>query len=101
MTLAELSIRRPVLAAVAGLLIVVFGVASLMRLPIRELPDVDTAVVTVSTEYIGASAEIIDNDITEIIEGAAAGISGVKTISSVSRPLATTTYGWGTVMRKV
>ncbi|GIK99448.1 MAG: multidrug transporter [Alphaproteobacteria bacterium] len=85
MTLAELSIRRPVLAAVASLLIVVFGVASLMRLPIRELPDVDTAVVTVSTEYIGASAEIIDNDITEIIEGAVAGISGVKTISSVSR----------------
>lgn len=85
MTLAELSIRRPVLAAVASLLIVVFGIASLMRLPIRELPDVDTAVVTVTTEYVGASAEIIDNDITEIIEGAVAGISGVKTISSVSR----------------
>jgi len=85
MTLPEISIRRPVLAAVASLLIVVFGIASLLRLPVRELPDVDTAVVTVTTEYVGASAEIIDNDITEIIEGAVAGISGVKTISSVSR----------------
>lgn len=85
MTLSELSIRRPVLAAAASLLIIVFGIASLLNLPIRELPDVDAAAITVRTLYVGASAEIIDNDITEIIEGAVAGISGVKSISSESR----------------
>jgi multidrug efflux pump len=85
MTLSEFSIRRPVLAAAASLLIIVFGVASLLNLPIRELPDVDAAVITVTTEYVGASAEIIDNDITEIIEGAIAGVSGVKNITSESR----------------
>jgi multidrug efflux pump len=85
MTLSELSIRRPVLAAATSLLIIVFGVAALLNLPIRELPDVDAARVTVRTTYTGASAEIIDNDITEIIEGAIAGISGIRTISSESR----------------
>ncbi len=85
MTLSELSIRRPVLAAAASMLIIVFGIAALLGLPIRELPDVDSAVVTVTTEYVGASAEIIDNDITEIIEGTVAGISGIRSISSESR----------------
>jgi uncharacterized cupredoxin-like copper-binding protein len=85
MTLSELSIRRPVLAAVVSLLIVVFGAASIFRIPVRELPDVDRPVVTVTTEYIGAAPEIIDADITEIIDSAVAGISGVKTISSESR----------------
>ena len=85
MTLSELSIRRPVLAAVVSLLIIVFGIAALMRLPVRELPDVDAAVVTVTTEYTGAAPEIIDTDITEIVEGAISGVSGVKTISSESR----------------
>jgi len=85
MTLSELSIRRPVLATVACLLIVVFGIASMQRIPVRELPDVDQPVVSVSTEYTGAAPEIIDADITEIIDGAIAGISGVKTISSESR----------------
>ena len=85
MTLSELSIRRPVLAGVVCLLIVVFGIASLDRIPVRELPNVDRPVVTVSTEYTGAAPEIIDADITEIIDGAIAGVSGVKTISSESR----------------
>ncbi|MFT5391488.1 MAG: multidrug efflux pump [Gammaproteobacteria bacterium] len=85
MTLSDLSIRRPVLALVASLLIVVMGVASLLLIPIRELPDVDSAVVTVTTIYTGASPEIVDTDITEIIESSVAGVSGVKTISSQSR----------------
>ena len=84
MTLSELSIRRPVLAAVASLLIVVFGVAGVTQIPIRELPDVDAAVITVITEYTGAAPEIIDSDITEIVDSAVAGISGVKTITSQS-----------------
>ncbi|WP_211109998.1 efflux RND transporter permease subunit [Acuticoccus mangrovi] len=83
--LSDLSIRRPVLAAVASLLIIVFGIGALLRLPIRELPDIDTAVVTVRTTYTGAAPEIVDTDITEILEGSIAGISGVKTLSSSSQ----------------
>jgi multidrug efflux pump len=83
--LSDLAVRRPVLAAVASLLIVVFGIAALQTLPIRELPDVDTAVVTVTTSYRGAAAEVVDTDITERIEGAVASISGIRSISSESR----------------
>ncbi|WP_026380383.1 efflux RND transporter permease subunit [Afifella pfennigii] len=85
MILSDISIKRPVLAAVASILIVVFGLAALLSIPVRELPDVDTAVVTITTAYAGAAPEIIDTDITETIEGAVAGISGVKSISSQSR----------------
>ncbi len=85
MTLSDLSVRRPVLAAVANLLIVVFGVAALRELPVRELPDVDTAVVTVTTEYRGAAPEVVDTDITEKVEGAVASVAGIRSISSESR----------------
>ena len=85
MTPSAISIRRPVLATVVSLLIIVFGLAALFRLPVRELPDIDSAVVTVTTGYVGASPETIDTDITEIVEGAISGISGVKSISSQSR----------------
>jgi multidrug efflux pump len=85
MTLSDLSIRRPVLAIVASLLIITAGIASLMSIPVRELPDVDSAVVTVTTTYTGATPQIIDTDITEILESSIAGVSGVKTITSQSR----------------
>ncbi|MDF1749842.1 MAG: efflux RND transporter permease subunit [Alphaproteobacteria bacterium] len=85
MTLSDLSIRRPVLAIVASLLIITAGFASLLSIPVRELPDVDSAVVTVTTTYTGASPQIVDTDITEILESSIAGVSGVKTISSQSR----------------
>ncbi|MBE0452325.1 efflux RND transporter permease subunit [Roseovarius autotrophicus] len=85
MTLSDLSVRRPVLAAVASLLIIIFGIAALRDLPIRELPDVDNSVVTVTTTYRGAAPEVIDTDITETVEGAVASISGIRTITSESR----------------
>ncbi|GAW34959.1 multidrug resistance protein MexB [Roseovarius sp. A-2] len=85
MTLSDISVRRPVLAAVMSLLIVIFGLAALLGLPVRELPDVDNAVVTVTTTYRGAAPEVIDTDLTETIEGAIATISGIRTISSESR----------------
>ena len=85
MTLSDLSVRRPVLAAVASLLIVVFGIAALVGLPIRELPDTDKAVVNITTLYTGAAPEVVDTDITEIIEGAVSGIAGIQSISSESR----------------
>lgn len=85
MTLSDISIRRPVLALVASLLIVVLGAASLLSLPVRELPDVDSAVVTVVTTYTGATPQIVDTDITEIVESSVAGVTGIKNISSQSR----------------
>jgi len=84
-TLSDISVRRPVLAAVASLLLIVFGIAALRDIPVRELPDVDNAVVTVTTNYRGAAPEVIDTDITETVEGAVASISGIRSISSESR----------------
>ena len=85
MTLSDISIRRPVLAAGVSLWIVIFGLAALRSGPVRELPDVDNAVVTVTTTYRGAAPEVIDTDLTETIEGAIASISGIRSISSESR----------------
>ncbi len=85
MNLPEFCIRRPVFSTVLSLLIITFGLAGLMNLPVRELPDVDMAVVSVTTAYTGAGPEIIDTDITEVIEGAVAGVAGVKKITSYSR----------------
>ena len=85
MSLSDTAVRRPVLAAVASLLIVVFGLAALQTIPIRELPDVDNAVVSVNTTYQGAAPEVVDSDITETLEGALATITGIRSISSASR----------------
>lgn len=85
MTLSDISVRRPVLATVANLLLIVFGLSALGGIAIRELPDVDNAVVTVTTSYLGATSEVIDTDITETVEGAVASISGIRSISSESR----------------
>jgi len=85
MNLSDFCIKRPVFATVLSLLIVVLGVASMLRLPIRELPDVDSAIITVRVNYQGAAPEIVDTEIVEPIEGAIAGISGVKTITSSSQ----------------
>lgn len=85
MNLSEICIRRPVFAAVISLLIVVIGLAVLDRIPVRELPDIDTATITVSTTYRGAAPEVINTQITEIVEGAVSGISGISSIESTSR----------------
>ena len=85
MTLSELCIRRPVFAAVISLLIVAIGLVTLQRLPVRELPDVDTATITVSVTYQGAAPEVINTQVTETIEGAISGISGIRTINSTAR----------------
>ncbi|MGR3315974.1 efflux RND transporter permease subunit [Roseovarius indicus] len=85
MTLPDIAVRRPVLAAVASLLLLVFGLAALRTIPVRELPDVDNAVVSIDTIYVGAAPEVIDTDITEPIEGAVAAITGLRSISSESR----------------
>ncbi|MCG6856620.1 MAG: efflux RND transporter permease subunit [Salaquimonas sp.] len=79
-----LFVRRPVLAIVINLLIVVAGLAALFGADIRELPEVDSPVVTVSTTYTGASPETIDREVTARIEGAAGRVAGVRSISSKS-----------------
>ncbi len=79
-----LFVRRPVLAIVVNLLIVVAGLAALTGIEVRELPEVDSPVVTISTDYAGASPETIDRELTAPIEGAAARVAGVRSISSTS-----------------
>jgi HAE1 family hydrophobic/amphiphilic exporter-1 len=79
-----LFIRRPVLAFVLNTLIAVAGLAAFYGVEVRELPDVDRAVVTVTTAFEGAAGETIDRELTGVIEGAVARVSGVKSISSSS-----------------
>ena len=85
MMLSDVSVRRPVFAAVAAIVLCVIGLAAFFMLPVRELPDVDPPVVSVSTTYAGASAEVIESRITEPIEQQIAGIQGVERITSSSR----------------
>jgi hydrophobic/amphiphilic exporter-1 (mainly G- bacteria), HAE1 family len=79
-----LFVRRPVLAFVLNVLIVVAGLAALVGVEVRELPDVDRPVITISTDFLGAAAETIDRELTAPLEAAAARVAGVKTISSSS-----------------
>ena len=85
MMLSDVSVRRPVFAAVAAIVLCVIGLVAFFFLPVRELPDVDPPVVSVSTSYAGASAEVIESRITEPIEQQIAGVQGVERITSTSR----------------
>jgi multidrug efflux pump len=85
MVLSDVSIKRPVFATVISLLLMVLGIAALMKLPVREYPAIDPPVVSVTTTYVGASAAVVDTQITELIEAAVAGIEGIKFITSQSR----------------
>jgi HAE1 family hydrophobic/amphiphilic exporter-1 len=80
-----LFVRRPILAFVLNALVVLAGVAGLMGAEVRELPDVDRPVVTITTDFPGAAAETVDREVTAVIEGAAGRVSGVKAISASSR----------------
>jgi len=84
-SLSSISIRRPVLATVFSLLIVIFGVVSLRLLGVREFPSVDNPVISVRTNYPGANAEIIESQITTPIEESVNAVPGIRTLSSVSR----------------
>lgn len=85
MQVSDLFIRRPVFAVVVSLLLIVGGLASVINLPVREYPSVDRPVVSVSTIYRGASNEVIESRVTEVIEGAVAGIEGIEQIRSQSQ----------------
>jgi multidrug efflux pump len=83
--LSELSIKRPVLAIVLSAVVVLFGALGFRALSVREYPDIDPPVVSVNTTYRGAAAEIIESQVTQVIEDAVAGIEGIKSIQSSSR----------------
>ena len=86
MTLSDISIRRPVLATVMSLAIVLIGLMAYSRLSVREYPNIDEPVITVETRYRGASAEIIESQVTVPLEDSLAGIEGIDVMSSISRP---------------
>lgn len=85
MTLPELCIKRPVFATVLSLLVMLVGLIAYDRLGVREYPNIDEPVVTVETVYPGASAEIMETQVTQPLEESLAGIEGIELISSISR----------------
>jgi multidrug efflux pump len=85
MKLSSISIKRPVLATVMNLAIVLFGVIAFQRLPVREYPDIDPPIISVVTLYRGASPSVVETEITNVLEEQFATLEGVKTLSSSSR----------------
>lgn len=85
MNLPELSIKRPVMATMMSLALVLFGLISISRLPVRELPDIDPPIVSVTTVFPGANASVVETEITERLEEAISNIDGIKTLTSESR----------------
>jgi multidrug efflux pump len=85
MSISDVSVRRPVLAMVFSLLVIVFGAVAFINLPLRELPDVDRPLVGVDVTYRGASAQVVETAVTRVIEDQLSGIEGVDSITANSR----------------
>ncbi len=85
MIISDYSVRRPVFASVISLLLIILGLASMQSLPVRQYPDVDAPVVSVETRYRGASAEVVETKVTQVIEDRIAGIEGIVKLTSDSR----------------
>ena len=85
MWLSDASVKRPVAAVVLSLLLCVFGIVSFSKLAVREMPDIESPVVSISTRYEGASATIIESQITSALEDQLSGISGIDEIESTTR----------------
>ncbi len=84
MWLSDVSVQRPVFATVISLMLLAFGALSFNYLPLREYPDINSPTVSVSTRYVGASADVIETRITQVIEDQISGIEGIKSIRSAS-----------------
>jgi len=84
MTLPDLCVRRPVLATVMSILIVILGIAGLLRMPVRELPNTTSAEVTVSVPYTGAGPGVVDSELATVVEGAISTVAGIDRISTES-----------------
>jgi len=78
MLLSDVSVKRPVFASVVNILLIVFGIVAFTMLPLREYPDIDPPVVSIDTSYTGASADIVETQITQVIEDRISGIEGIK-----------------------
>ena len=85
MSLSEFFIKKPVFCTVLSVFLIILGLLSLNKLPLRQFPDIERSQITIDTLYPGASSNIIETKITEIIEGQISGIDGIESISSVSR----------------
>lgn len=85
MVLSDISVKRPVFAAVMAILLTLVGIVGFLSLSVREYPDTDPPIVSVSTAYTGAAASVIESRITQPIEDTLAGIEGIQTITSTSR----------------
>lgn len=85
MQLSDLSVRRPVFAAVVAVLLCIVGIVGYMSLSVREYPDTDPPIVSVETSYTGAAASVVETRITQILEDAIAGVQGLQTVTSTSR----------------
>ena len=86
MTLPEACIRRPVFATVLSIAVLVIGLISFSRLSVREYPRIDEPIVSINTEYRGASAEVVESQVTKVLEDSLSGIEGVELMTSQSRP---------------
>jgi multidrug efflux pump len=84
MKISEISVKRPVFAAVISLMLVILGLLSASRLAVRELPDVEAPIVSIDTSYLGASADVVETKITQVIEERVAGLEGITKITSQS-----------------
>ena len=85
MMISDLSVRRPVFATVMSLLLFILGIGAVTRLSLREFPDVERPVVNIETRYRGASSDVVESRITQIIENEISGIEGVERLNSSSR----------------
>ena len=85
MKLSEVSIHRPVFATVMSLVVMLVGLVGYSRLSVREYPNIDQPVVTVTTDYPGASAEIVETQVTKVLEDSLSGIEGIDYLTSISR----------------
>src|SRR5207247_5014904 len=85
MTLSETSIRRPVLASMISAALVLFGVIAYTRLSIRELPDIDPPIISVSTKLPGANAQVVETAVTDVLEEELSTIQGLRTLTSTSQ----------------
>src|SRR5690606_18085190 len=84
MSLPSISLRRPVLAIVMNIIIVIFGVIGFQSLGVRDYPSIDPPIINVRTSYAGANPDIVETQITEPLEKSINGIAGIKSISSTS-----------------
>lgn len=85
MWLSDTAVKRPVLATVVSLLLLAFGIMAFDKMSLREYPNVDAPIITIDTNYLGASAEVVESRITKLIENRISGISGIQFIESTSQ----------------